>query len=134
MSSLHYEIVSPERLLADAEAAMVVVPGMDGDFAVLEGHAPFMSTMRPGVVAIHSDADSDAGERLFVKGGLAQVAPSGLTILAEEAIDLAAVDSDKLAADISNAREDIAAAKDDQARARAEADLVWMLALQDVLA
>ncbi len=133
MSTLHYEIVSPERLLADAEAAMVVVPGTDGDFAVLADHAPFMSTMRPGVIAIHGDSDSTANERLFVKGGLAQVSPSGLTILAEEAMALDSVDADDLAQNIANALEDLARASDDIEAGRIEAELEWMVALQDVV-
>jgi len=130
---LKFEIVSPERLLKDTEAAMVVVPGMDGDFAALPSHAPMMSTIRPGVVEIYADENGGA-ERLFVKGGLAQISPDGLTILAEETIALEDVNADELSEKIANAREDIEDAKDDVERAGFEKELAWMTVLADVIA
>lgn len=131
--TLKLEIVSPERLLKDATAAQVVVPGTDGDFAVLPAHAPMMSTIRPGVIEIFA-TDGGEAERLFVKGGLAQVSPDGLTLLAEETIDLGSVDTAALAQKISDTREDIEDAKDDVEKAAFEKELTWMLALQDVVA
>lgn len=131
--TLKFEIVSPERLLKDTEAAMVVVPGMDGDFAALPAHAPMMSTIRPGVVEIYADENGDA-ERLFVKGGLAQISPEGLTILAEEALALDDVNADELNQKIADTREDIEDAKDDVERAGFEKELAWMTALADVIA
>ncbi|WP_417460595.1 F0F1 ATP synthase subunit epsilon [Kordiimonas sp.] len=131
--TLHYEIVSPERLLKDAEAAMIVVPGADGDFAALPDHSPMMSTIRPGVVEIF-ESEGGTPERLFVKGGLAQISPEGLTILAEETIALDAVNETELAQKISDTREDIEDAKDDVERARLEKELAWMVALADVVA
>ncbi|GHF20359.1 ATP synthase epsilon chain [Kordiimonas sediminis] len=131
--TLHYEIVSPERLLKDAEAAMIVVPGTDGDFGVLPNHAPMMSTIRPGVVEIY-ETDGSEADRLFLKGGLAQVGPNGLTILAEETLSLDDVDTDDLAKTIQNTIEDIEDAKDDVERARFEKELAWMSALQEIVA
>lgn len=131
--TLHYEIVSPERLLKDAEAAMIVVSGADGDFAALPDHSPMMSTIRPGVVEIF-ESEGGTPERLFVKGGLAQISPEGLTILAEETIALDAVNETELAQKISDTREDIEDAKDDVERARLEKELAWMVALADVVA
>lgn len=131
--TLKLEIVSPERLLKDATAAQVVVPGSDGDFAVLPAHSPMMSTIRPGVIEIFETETSDA-ECLFVKGGLAQVSPEGLTLLAEEVIDLTTVDTTDLAQKIIDTREDIEDAKDDVERTGFEKELSWMLALQDVVA
>lgn len=131
--TLSYEIVSPERLLKDATAAMVVVPGTDGDFAVLPAHAPMMSTIRPGVIEIYEDENGDA-DRLFLKGGLAQVSPSGLTILAEEALELDGVDTAELAQKIANVQEDIEDAKDDVEKAGLEKELAWMQALQEIVA
>ena len=131
--TLKYEIVSPERLLKDAEAEMIVVPGTDGDFAVLPNHAPMMSTIRPGVIEIFAEENGDA-ERLFLKGGLAQVSPAGLTILAEEAIALESVDSADLAQKIADCQEDIEDAKDDVERAGFEKELAWMTALQEIAA
>ena len=130
---LHLEIVSPERLLKDAEVAMVIVPGSDGEFTALPQHAPLMSTMRPGVIEIFESETSEA-ERLFVKGGLVQISPAGMTILAEETLVLDSVDSDDLAKKITDTQEDIQDAKDDIERAAAEKELAWMTALADVIA
>lgn len=129
---LHFEIVSPERLLKDAQAAMVVVPGSDGDFAALPAHAPMMSTIRPGVVEIY-ETEGGNPEQLFVKGGLAQISAEGLTILAEEAIHLEEVDAADLAQKITNAESDLAAAADDVARAAVEKELAWMAALSELV-
>ena len=131
--TLHLEIVSPERLLKDAEVAMVVVPGADGEFTALPQHAPMMSTIRPGVIEIFASENGDA-ERLFVKGGLAQISPSGLTILAEETLVLDDVDRDDLAKQIADTREDIQDAKDDIERSTFEKELAWMTVLEDVIA
>ncbi len=84
---LHFDLVSPERLLYSANADMVVVPGTDGDFGVLAGHAPVISTLRIGVVDVKG-AEDGADLRIFVKGGFAEVTAKGLTILAEEAAPL----------------------------------------------
>ena len=130
---LHLEIVSPERLLKDAEVAMVIVPGSDGEFTALPQHAPLMSTMRPGIIEIFESETSEA-ERLFVKGGLVQISPAGMTILAEETLVLDSVDSDDLAKKITDTQEDIQDAKDDIERAAAEKELAWMTALADVIA
>ena len=130
---LHFEIVSPERLLKDAQAAMVVVPGADGDFAAMPAHAPMMSTLRPGVVEIYETEGGDA-DRLFVKGGLAQISPEGLTILAEEAIHLEDVNAEDLAQQIAGAEEALAGASDDVARSAAEKELAWMAALSELVA
>ena len=130
---LHLEIVSPERLLKDAEVAMVIVPGSDGEFTVLPQHAPLMSTMRPGIIEIFAD-EADEAERLFVKGGLVQISPAGMTILAEETLVLDNVDSDDLAKKIAETQEDIQDAKDDVERGMAEKELAWMTVLTEVLA
>ncbi|MCJ9427885.1 F0F1 ATP synthase subunit epsilon [Kordiimonas marina] len=130
--TLHYEIVSPECLLKDAHAAMIVVPGTDGDFTALPHHAPMMSTIRPGVVEIY-EAEGAEPTRLFLKGGLAQINPAGLTILAEETIELDKVDTDDLNQKISNTKEDIEDAKDDIERSALEKKLAWMVALSEVV-
>lgn len=84
MAALHFELVTPERLLRSGSVHMVVVPGTEGDFAVLVGHAPFMSTIRPGEISIHATADGPV-ELVRIEGGLAEVSERGLTILAEKA-------------------------------------------------
>jgi len=116
---LHFELVSPERLLNSADVEMVVVPGEGGDFGVLAGHAPLMSTIRPGVIEIHADAGA-APERVFIDGGFAEVNEKGLTILAQQAIPVSEMNPEELAQNLANAREDVNLAKTDADRAAAQ--------------
>jgi F-type H+-transporting ATPase subunit epsilon len=114
---LHFDLVSPEQLLLSEEVDMVTVPGADGDFGVLAGHAPVISTIRPGFIEVKGATEGPS--RIFVRGGFAEVTSKGLTVLAEEAIpeeDLNAADLDQ---QIKDAEEDLADAKTDSARQRA---------------
>ena len=81
---LHFELVTPEKLVRSDEVHMVVVPGTDGDFGVMEGHAPFVSTIRDGDLLIHRAASGEP-ERIAIAGGVAEVSEKGLTVLAERA-------------------------------------------------
>ncbi|HEX8554524.1 MAG TPA: ATP synthase F1 subunit epsilon [Sphingomonas sp.] len=81
---LHFELVTPEKLLRSEEVHMVVVPGTEGDFGVLEGHAPFMSTIRDGELQVFRTAGGTP-ETVAIRGGFAEVGKNGLTILAEQA-------------------------------------------------
>lgn len=83
--ALHFELVTPERLVRSEEVHMVVVPGTEGDFGVLEGHAPFMSTIRDGSLEIYKTATGNAPETIRIEGGFAEVNERGLTVLAERA-------------------------------------------------
>jgi len=87
-ATLQFELVSPERRLASQQVAMVVVPGVEGDFGVLPGHAPMMSTIRPGIIEIYATEGSTPSARYEIAGGFAEVTPEGLTILAEQATAL----------------------------------------------
>lgn len=80
--SLHFELVTPARLVRSEEVHMVVVPGSEGEFGVLEGHAPFMSTVKDGAIKVYRSA-SGSPEEIIVQGGFAEVTPKGLTVLAE---------------------------------------------------
>jgi F-type H+-transporting ATPase subunit epsilon len=128
--TLHFDLVSPERRLFTGEVDQVVVPGDEGDFAVLPKHAPFMSVIRPGAISV---TESGATTRTFILGGFAEVTPTGLTILAEEAIPLSEVDADKLAQDVIDAGEDVDTAKSDEERETASAVLERLTALQDAM-
>ncbi|WP_342360346.1 F0F1 ATP synthase subunit epsilon [Terrarubrum flagellatum] len=128
MASFHFELVSPEKMLFSGDVESVVVPGADGDFQVFAGHAPVMSTLHVGVLKIAGN--TNAPQRVFVRGGFADVNDSGLTILAEQAVDLAEVKSDQLMQDIRDLEEDVADAKTDAERARAQAKLEGLKALQ----
>ena len=82
--ALHFELVTPEKLLRSEDVYMVTVPGTEGDFGVLEGHAPFMSTIRDGHLSIYR-TDKAEPETLPIRGGFAEVGANGLTVLAEQA-------------------------------------------------
>lgn len=107
---LHFDLVAPEARVFEGDVDMVVVPGSEGDFGVLAGHAPFMSTIRSGAIAIHEGGQIT---RTFIHGGFAEVTPAGLTILAEEAIDLAEIDPSEVERQLSEAREDLGQARDE---------------------
>jgi F-type H+-transporting ATPase subunit epsilon len=81
---LHFELVTPEKLIRSEDVHMVVVPGSEGEFGVLEGHAPFMSTIRNGDIAIYRTSGGEL-ERIPIEGGFAEVNGQGLTVLAEKA-------------------------------------------------
>ena len=81
--ALHFELVTPEKLVRSEDVYMVQVPGSEGEFGVLEGHAPFMSTMRNGAVSIYKSENGEA-ETIEIEGGFAEVNEKGLTILAEK--------------------------------------------------
>lgn len=81
--ALHFELVTPERLVRSEEVYMVVVPGTEGEFGVLAGHAPVMSTVRDGTLRIYA-SEGAAPEELRVHGGFAEVGEAGLTVLAEK--------------------------------------------------
>lgn len=85
---LHFELVTPEKLVRSEDVYMVIVPGTEGDFGVLEGHAPFMSVVRSGELQILS-GPSTVSARIHVEGGFAEVNDKGLTVLAEEAREIA---------------------------------------------
>ena len=127
---MRFELVSPEKLLRSADVFMVVVPGSEGDFGVLEGHAPFMSTLRPGAIAVYPSGMGDVPERIFVDGGFAEVGASGLTILAESATPVGEIDVEAAAAGLAEAREMARAASGEAERTIAEKRIASFEAMQ----
>jgi F-type H+-transporting ATPase subunit epsilon len=111
---VQFELVSPERLLVSEPVDMVVVPGSEGDFGVLPGHAPFISTVRPGVIEVYEG--STVTERIFVAGGFAEVTGERCTVLAEEAAPLNDVNRAQVEADLRRLNEELASARDDAER------------------
>lgn len=114
---LHFALVSPERELFNGEVDHVVVPGSEGEFGVSPNHAPVMSVIKPGAMRVINDGTE---RRIFVNGGFADVTPEGLSVLAEEAIDLATVDQAQLEQQLKNAQEDLRDANTDDKRAAAQ--------------
>ena len=84
MADLHFELVTPERLVRADEVHMVVVPGVEGEFGVMAGHAPFMTTLKDGELKVYKSAGGQP-ESIAVSGGFAEVGDKGLTVLAESA-------------------------------------------------
>jgi len=120
--AMNFELVSPERLLVSEEVESVVVPGTEGYFTVLARHAPFMSTLKPGLVEVRGL--SGEVHKIFVRGGFADVTPTGLTILADQATRLGDFDAAALADEIRLAEDHLANMGDDQTmRVSAEAKL-----------
>ena len=115
-SKVVFELVSPERLLASIDADMVVVPGAEGDFGVLPSHAPLMSLLRPGVIAVYQGDRVD--QRMFVTGGFAEVNEKGCTVLADEAEPLEDIGVEQARQALRDAEEDVGDAKTDHERER----------------
>jgi F-type H+-transporting ATPase subunit epsilon len=111
--AFNFELVAPERVLYSGSVNQVVVPGSEGDMTVLSGHAPTMTTLRPGIVTL---SEEKGAKRLFVRGGFADITPDGLTILAEQAIPVEELNADRIALEMKNAEEDLADSKTDEAR------------------
>ena len=82
MAAFHFDLVSPEKLLFSGEVDQVDVPGAEGDFGVLAGHAPMVATLRPGILTVHGASGT---QKIVVLGGFAEVSARGLTVLADVA-------------------------------------------------
>ena len=130
--AFQFDLVSPERLLVSQQAESVVLPGVEGEMTVMASHAPVMTTVKPGVVTVHSPGG--AQERFVVFGGFADILPGGCTLLAESAVAVKDIDRDDLERRIRDAVEDAADARDDQTRTRAEEYLSHLRTLQAALA
>jgi F-type H+-transporting ATPase subunit epsilon len=130
MAALHFEFVSPESVLFSGDVDQVDLPGSEGDMGILPGHAPLVTTLRPGIVTIFRGGQR---EPVIVIGGLAEVSPAGLTVLADKAVARANFDMAALAAEIKDAEEDVADAKDDAQRDRLGRQLDQLKALQAAL-
>ena len=111
---VEFELVSPERLLVSKPVDMVVVPGAEGDFGVLRGHAPLISTLRLGVIDIH--ASGAVADRIFVAGGFAEVTAERCTVLAEQAVPVADLDRAGIEDEIRSLRDSLAVADGDAER------------------
>jgi F-type H+-transporting ATPase subunit epsilon len=129
--ALHFEFVSPERVLFSGDVDQVDLPGAEGDMGILPDHAPLVTTLRPGIVTIFRDG---AQEPVVVLGGFAEVSPAGLTVLADKAAARTDFDMELLASDIKDAEEGIAGAKDDALRDKLLRHIEQLKSLQAALA
>ena len=113
-----FELVSRERLVVSMPVDMVVVPGGEGDFGVLPGHAPLIASVRPGVIEIYDGRE--VSDRIFVAGGFAEVTRERCTVLAESAVRVSEINVGDAEADLRSAESDLANAASDNDRADAE--------------
>jgi len=114
---VQFELVTPERLLVSTAVEMVVVPGAEGNFGVLPGHAPFISTLRPGTVDIY-DAARTVTQRIFVAAGIADVTPERCIVLADEAMPPEALDRASLDAELTEVEGNLPSLRDQLAHAQ----------------
>ncbi len=131
MAGLHFEFVSPESVLFSGDVDQVDLPGSEGDMGILPGHAPLVTTLRPGIVTIFRGGQR---EPVVVIGGFAEVSPKGLTVLADKAMARADFDMATLAEEIKDAEEDVADGKDDASRDKLARQLEQLKSLQAALA
>ena len=124
---LHFNLVSPERELMSAEVDQVDIPGTEGWIGVLPNHSPLMTALAPGMVRIRTGSDE---QRIFVRGGFAEISPAGLTVLAEEAMKAEQLDAAEIAKQVKNAEEDLADADTDEKKLAANQALASLKELQ----
>jgi F-type H+-transporting ATPase subunit epsilon len=125
-----FELVTPERMVLSEDASQVVVPGVEGEFTVLAGHAPVIAALRPGVV--DARLADDRSMRVFVKGGFAEVDADRLVVLAERAVGAEDLDAARIAEELQTAEAELEAATSDAARLDAASAVSSLRALQRV--
>jgi F-type H+-transporting ATPase subunit epsilon len=131
MAALHFDFVSPERVLFSGDVDQVDLPGAEGDMGILAGHAPVVTALRPGILTIFRGG---AREPIVISGGFAEVGPGGLTVLADTAAPLDGYDTAMLATEIKDAEEDVADSTDPKERDKVARRLDQLKALQAALA
>jgi F-type H+-transporting ATPase subunit epsilon len=115
---LQFELVTPERLLLSEMVEMVVVPGTEGNFGVLPGHAPLISTIRPGIIEIYQG--QTITRRIFIVSGTAEVTPERCTVLADEAVSPDSLDRGSIEADLRIVEGNLPSLREQVARAAAD--------------
>jgi F-type H+-transporting ATPase subunit epsilon len=130
MADLHLEFVSPERVLFSGDVDQVDLPGAEGDMGILPGHAPLVTALRPGIVTIFLGGRR---EPIVVFGGIAEVSPAGLSVLADKAVPREDFDTAALASEIKDAEEDVADATDGAQRDKLARHLDQLRSLQAAL-
>jgi len=131
MAGFTFELVSPEKLLFSGDVEEVVIPGTEGDFAVLKDHAPVISALRPGVLSF-KDAKGEK-QTLFVRVGFADVSANGLIVLAEQAVPLAEMNDERFAHEVKLASDELAAASSEDHRRLASERLAQIETLRGVV-
>ncbi|MBX9774283.1 MAG: F0F1 ATP synthase subunit epsilon [Xanthobacteraceae bacterium] len=131
MATFQFNLVSPEKLLLSGPVDQVDVPGSEGDFGVLAGHAPFVATLRPGILTVHREGGS---MRIVVSGGFAEVSDAGLTVLADIAVPVEDVSRESFAGFVQEAEEAAAKAPEGVQRDKLSLRAAQLKELQATLA
>lgn len=131
MAKFQFDLVGPEKLLYSGEVEQVDVPGSEGDFGVLAGHAPLIAMLRPGVLTIYTGTEAI---RALVTGGFAEANPTSLTVLADSAVPVDGLDRAALAQQIKDLEESLGSVADGPARDRAVHKLDQLRAVQAAVA
>jgi len=116
MAAFSFELVSSTRLVHSGEVEEVIVPGLEGEFGVFANHAPFVSSLRPGILTIKA---AGGEKRLYVRDGFAEVNPKGLTVLAEVAVPVEDVTAANMADEVADAERALSETKEGPARDKA---------------
>ena len=124
-TNFQFELVSPAKLLMSGEVREVVVPGSEGDFAILAGHAPVISTLRPGLLKITTDEGSE--KTFFVHGGFVEAGPTNLMVIAEYAVPSAELTDQLIEQQLKAANETLADPKDNDAACKEASDMIACL-------
>lgn len=122
-NALRFELVSPEKRLIGENVAMVVLPGTEGNFGVLPGHAPFISSMRAGVIDVCANDVKDITRRIFVSGGLVEAGPERCTVLAEDAVPFEEVSKAAFAEQRRSLEERIGVVEKEEDREKMQAEI-----------
>ena len=127
-----FELVSPERLVLAADVRQVQVPGSEGDFGILVGHAPVMTSIRPGILEVTTR--SGKLQKFYIRGGFAEADPEKLVVLAQQSINVEELNKSDLQQEIKNLEEDVADASNDDQRTKAQFALDRLKELESALA
>lgn len=131
MSTFQFELVSPEKVLFSGQVEQVVVPGMEGEFTVLAGHAPYTTSLKPGIAFVVENKSHSL--RIVIKGGFADVSEKGLTILADGGTPIEDVSVESIAQEIIHAETLRVAAKTDSERNSADEHIAQLNELKGIL-
>jgi len=131
MATFRFDLVAPDNFVFTGQVSQVDLPGIEGDMGVLAGHAPLVTTLRPGIIVIYTEG---VQQRLVVSGGFAEVGPGGLTVLANMAVPQDEFDTALLAGEIKDTEEDVADEQDALKRDKLARKLDELKALQAALA
>jgi F-type H+-transporting ATPase subunit epsilon len=130
MATIHFDLVAPDRLVFSEAVDQVDIPGSEGDFGVLAGHAPYVATLKPGILIVHVGGQQ---RRFVVSGGFAEVSGGRLTVLADTATAFDDFDAAQLAAQIKDTEEDVADTTEGHQKDKLEHRLSQLRALQQAV-